>query len=1086
MTKNALANTLSITPYTVQYITDQYKDEHPEWFKKYRDSAGKPNKHYHPDLVAIVREEVRKREQAPEGWMPAGRLVDSLGADYKTIRRTADRHRDQHPEWFRHFYSVTGKFEFYHPDLVEIIRDEVAKRDRHSAEKVREKKQMGELEGLAKEISKGETQTAQEFQSLVRAFGESRALDVLYKFRPEFQGLPPERVRGVLADYLGDFLIEKGEFRLGDVDIVVKHLSDLTLREGLYETLKDHCLRYYFKQRRAGTAQSSEETIYAYLDHVVDRLGHLESEELDDVIADVISYYDSVLRDFHKPEQFVEALAPDREFPDINQRINMKELAEKQRLLIADEMGLGKSASVIMAKEQLGAKCALVIAPANVIATWQGYLSDEEDGYFKPGTAPRVLTVEDPTQLEGISADDYDYILISQGRMNEKYTAALDAIDYDMMVVDEIHKLKSLEGVRTQAMLPLSKKVEGEGKYLALLSGTPAPNKVEDIAIVLKLLYPDKFAEMRNQELVQQIIRGDIIDLRALLLPRMQMKSLEEGVEMPPLHEEVIETELSDMEREVYEVLLEEDELAPDEKMRILRQFLLNPELLDITPGIESTKIQQVGQELRTAFTQHDKVVMFANSYIEGVIRGEHNIIPKLGLPADVEVRVIHGDNRSGRDAIQQEFKDSDRKMLLVVSGQTADVGVDFSSGEYVAMYNEPWTEYDRRQQVARNYRPGLQHPLESRTFIVRNTIEEGIHDYIQRKYIAVEKLLRGIPIQELEQELLKQDEKRTEGDRDLEVNPELAKYYFSSWDKLMKIFAHTKEIGEEKFREFLSRYGKDYAECYLDLGNRSYQANANRVNGTLIDTMINERGERSESVHILDLASGPEMLKQHIADEYQERIISTDINAFHFKAGADEPGKKATSSWLNLPFKEKAFDYVNLALSLHYSNFVPSRERLERLSVLAEMNRALKTGGRAVISIICSLEFRDFSKFDQFANALGFRVVDEYTGDAQKGDGYKSRVITLEKVEDFEGSPESVLDQIDTKDYGGLKFRKTGTKLKDQRKIIDKFEFKGRELDVEFNEEDRAILQEERELTQQGEALKKNTAGLPKSPKKK
>ena len=169
---------------------------------------------------------------------------------------------------------------------------------------------------------------------------------------------------------------------------------------------------------------------------------------------------------------------------------------------------------------------------------------------------------------------------MSTGTPKERYVEELKHIDYDMMVVDEIHKMKTLKGERTKQLMELTKRIDGGNKYLALLSGTPAPNKVQDITIILKLLHPDKFDGMTDKELVTNIIKGDLIDLRSLLLPYMQMKSLEEGVEMPPLHEALIETELSTLEKEVYEVLIEDDELTALEKMRILRQFVLNPKLV--------------------------------------------------------------------------------------------------------------------------------------------------------------------------------------------------------------------------------------------------------------------------------------------------------------------------------------------------------------------------------------------------------------------------------------------------------------------------------------------------------------------------
>ncbi|TAN33255.1 methyltransferase domain-containing protein [Patescibacteria group bacterium] len=1026
----------------------------------------------------MIKKTVKERgEIAPEGWMTNKGLAEMLKKNKWIINTKANQYRRSYPQWFKAYLipSLKRKHEHYHPKLVEIIIKEI-ENEKEYTEKDKLKKEMCDF---VQELINGSTDKNKDFQSIIRVCGPSRYLDILYKFHPEYKGLPVDYVKGVIADYLGDFLVAKGEFRPEDVPFTLEYLSDITFQEGLYETIKDNCLKYYFEQKRAGK-KDSHEIIYGYLDHMVSELGHLNNSVLDDIIQKVIVYYDSVLRDFYKPSKFVNTLSKDREFPDLNQKINMKELTEKKRLLIADEMGLGKSASVIMAKEQLRIKCALVVAPSNVLNTWQQYLSEvdatdpKRGGYFKSGQAPRVLKVENDEDLDQVNATNYDYILISQERLSgANYVDKLLTTDYDMLIADEVHKLKRLESARAPELLRLAGKIEGKDKYLALLSGTPIPNKIEDLALLLKLLYPKKFASVDSDELIQQIICGDTMDLRALLLPRMQMKNLEEGVEMPTLTEETIKVELDKLEKDIYEVLLEENELTASEKIIMLRQFLLNPELLNSTPGIEGSKIKELSNSLDTAFRHHDKIVVFVNDYIEGIMRGEKSIIKKLQLPADVTIRAIHGETgKEERLAIQQELRPAHGKFLLFVSGQTADVGVDYSGAQHVFFYNEPWTEYQKRQELGRVYRPGLEEGLESDTLVSVGTIEEGIHEYIRRKYIAVEKLLRGIPITDLEKELLEKDEKSKEPD--LSVNPELAQYYFSSWDKMMKIFGYVKEIGEEKFNKFLSKYAKDYADCYLDLGNRSYQSNANRVSGTLIHKLVKESGSSAESLKIIDIASGPEMLKQHIGDEYRDRIFSIDINKQHF--ATREGNKRVAGSLSAMPFADQSFDFANISLALHYTGFAPSKGKLERLKVLMETNRILKEGGKAIINLIYTLEPKDFEKFKEAAEVLGFRIVDGYTGEVSADKQYLSRVITLEKIKNLDTklTTEDMSGQLGKEKLEGLKFKKTEAKLKDSRQILTSFKLGGAKIDVHFNEDDLMVLKEEQELLREGESLKR------------
>jgi SNF2 family DNA or RNA helicase len=189
----------------------------------------------------------------------------------------------------------------------------------------------------------------------------------------------------------------------------------------------------------------------------------------------------------------------------------------------------------------------------------------------------------------------------------------------------------------------------------------------------------------------------------------MQMKSLADNVEMPQLRIEQAVCKMRPTEGDIYTAFLEEDELTASQKIQILRQFLLNPEFADATPGVESGKLQQAGEDLRATFQTRDKVVMFVNGYVEGVLRGDKTIFEALDLPTDVEVTVIDGSTpKTERLKIQSSFNGASGKMLLAVSGQAADVGVDFTGGEAVFFINEPWTKYEKLQQLSRVFRPGV------------------------------------------------------------------------------------------------------------------------------------------------------------------------------------------------------------------------------------------------------------------------------------------------------------------------------------------------------------------------------------------
>ncbi len=1060
MRRHELAKDLGMSLSTTKEITDDLTQSHPELFGTEPLANG--------SSAVVVSSRIRpfmREHLPPHPSMTNDAEVGTEFGVYPSVVRRIREQLQRDPVIAQQINRRRGlndpaPQDYYSQQLAEQIRERL--RERQQRQQSREEREQTQAEHdfrtFADDVISGESLEAQEFETLIKLFGAESAFDVLFQYRKDFQGkLEMPMVKSFLAEYLGDFLVTTGELDLDKIDATLPYLDNKNLRLALTEVIKRHCLATYHAALRADPNQDDFDQIAIYLDDIRLRTQHLEDSHINEVLNEVENYYLSLF-EIEIPDYFISNLTPGRPFPDLNQRINVKEMQDKHRLLISDEPGMGKTASAIMSKEVLGAKCALIVAPSLVVdeEVWESCLVD----YFKEGRAPRVLTVKQPGDLYGITASDYDYIIISDGRITEEYTDALMGIDFDMMVIDEAHVFKNItEGVRSQRVMELVDKVSGPNKYLALLSATPAPNKVADIAFTLRALYPERFRQYKNHELVNRIINGDILDIRSLLVPRMQIKRLIDSVEMPNLTEQTIELELTKSEQDVYEILLDEWELEASEKMRYLRQVLLNPAILEATPDVSSTKITAVGNYLRERFQHADKIVMFVNDYVTGIISGAQNIVGALQIPSDVEVSTIYGEiPKTDRHRIRQRFQTGSQKMLLLVSGQTVNAGVGLSAADEVIFYNEPWTLTEKRQELGRCWRPGRVGNLTSTTFITKGTIEEGIRRYIEVKNRAIEKLLYGVPLNDIEKELVKRaEESDTES---LAVNAELAAYYFSSMDRMNKIFSRVKEIGEDNFTQFLRRNGTEYAKTYQDLTRRSYQANASRLAATMINRFMSNRVDLPSDLRILDLGSGPEMLKRHFKDEYADRIVSLDINPEHFAGGT---GNALAGRISRLPLADGSIDYANMSLVLHYSKWVPSRGEYERLAWFQELNRVLKTGGRVVIPMIYSMDLRDDKAFTRVLSNMGFQLVEQFSGPVEAGEHYKGRVLTLEKVEDCPQDLAELVTTLGETVVQDLRLVAKDVSVRDPRKIVDFYNIKDQQLlQTEFNTTDQAVHTEE------------------------
>lgn len=107
----------------IKNTAEKYRLEYPEWFRDYK-AGGVVAEHYDPRLVELIKKELTF-EKAPDGWMSASGLVGSgLPVAYITVTKFIERYRKERPEWFKNFKSGSKISEYYHPELIKLIKKE--------------------------------------------------------------------------------------------------------------------------------------------------------------------------------------------------------------------------------------------------------------------------------------------------------------------------------------------------------------------------------------------------------------------------------------------------------------------------------------------------------------------------------------------------------------------------------------------------------------------------------------------------------------------------------------------------------------------------------------------------------------------------------------------------------------------------------------------------------------------------------------------------------------------------------------------------------------------------------------------------
>lgn len=183
--------------------------------------------------------------------------------------------------------------------------------------------------------------------------------------------------------------------------------------------------------------------------------------------------------------------------PYAHQRQNLARLIGNARWLLADEQGTGKTHAVAnrlaWAYRQVAAECerhfdgadplhllprTLILCPKSVVHVWVNELYAH--------ARLRATVVEGNALRRRQIIDSRDRILVANWELLIHSADDLLSRKWDILVGDEVHKVKGFTNQTSRTARELS----GRAGYVYALSGTPAPNGLEDWLGVLSFVDP--------------------------------------------------------------------------------------------------------------------------------------------------------------------------------------------------------------------------------------------------------------------------------------------------------------------------------------------------------------------------------------------------------------------------------------------------------------------------------------------------------------------------------------------------------------------------------------------------------------------
>lgn len=439
---------------------------------------------------------------------------------------------------------------------------------------------------------------------------------------------------------------------------------------------------------------------------------------------------------------------------------------EHDRWLLGDEQGLGKTKQVIdiavAKKKTCGYKHCLIICGVNGLKwNWvnEVYTHSDENAWIlgqRKGVGKNVKigsTKDKLYDLEHLSDDYYFIITNVESLRDADIQAKLNEYCKDgtipMVAIDEIHKCKNPSSQQGKGILKL------QPECRIAMTGTPLMNTPMDLYIILKWLGYERhsFYQFKNHycrmggyggyEVIGyqhlddlQKITNDIMlrRLKANVLDLPDKLYIDEYVEMTAKQEQIYKEVTAQVKANIDQIKMASNPLAELIRMRQATGYtgILSSTIM------ESAKIDRLEELVTELVDSGKKVVIFSNW--TQMTTPIYNRLSRL-----YEGMVITGETPDAeRQANVNAFQNNENCKFALGTIGAMGTGLTLTAGTVVIFMDEPWTMANKQQAIDRCHRIGTTENVTVYTLMCKNTIDERIHEIVERKGAISDAIIDG------------------------------------------------------------------------------------------------------------------------------------------------------------------------------------------------------------------------------------------------------------------------------------------------------------------------------------------------------
>ncbi|SEM27865.1 Helicase conserved C-terminal domain-containing protein [Mesobacillus persicus] len=424
------------------------------------------------------------------------------------------------------------------------------------------------------------------------------------------------------------------------------------------------------------------------------------------------------------------------------------------KAILADEVGLGKTieAGLVLKEYMIRGlvKKALILVPASLVSQWEMELNSK---FFIPAVA----------QKKSYVWERFDVVVssIDTAKRNPHRDIIYEQ-NYDMVIIDEAHKLKNSKTKNYEFVQSLKK------KFCLLLTATPIQNKVSEIFNLVSLLKPGHLgSESAFFEKYKKDARSlnDNEHLRELVNKVMIRNRREDtGIEWTKRHVETIPITFTKEEQELYNsihILRDQSSGGPSSPFSLMT---LQREACSSREAVYYT-LKNMLQRQQTPSAEFEQKIASIIKKVEAVTTNS-KAVKALELIKKIDDKVIifteyrasqlylqwylqqngitsvpfrGGFKRGKKDWMKELFE---KKAQVLIATEAGGEGINLQFCNHIINFDLPWNPMRLEQRIGRIHRLGQKKDVMIYNFAIKDTVEDHVLKLLYEKINLFEKVI--------------------------------------------------------------------------------------------------------------------------------------------------------------------------------------------------------------------------------------------------------------------------------------------------------------------------------------------------------